>query len=79
MRLKDKIVEIFDIQFVSIKFWVGSQIVLKYIQNINRNFPTFVLNCLIGIRPKSNVVDWNFILGNQNPAGLCTRHIPFSI
>ena len=27
----------------------------------------------------SNVVDWNFISGNQNPADLCTRDISFSI
>ena len=46
MRLKDKIVEKFDIQFVSIKVCVDSQIVLKYIQNTNSNFPIFVINCL---------------------------------
>ena len=57
VRLKDKIVEIFNIQFVSIKFWVDSQIVLKYIQNTNRNFPTFVMNRLNEIRVNSNVVD----------------------
>ena len=47
VRLKDKIVEIFDIQLFRIKFWVDSQIVLKYIQNTNCNF--------------LNAVDWNFI------------------
>ena len=46
MRLKDKIVEKFDIEFVSIKVCVDSQIVLKYIQNTNSNFPIFVINCL---------------------------------
>ena len=79
MRLKDKIVEIFGIQFVSIKFWVKSQIVLKSIQNTNHNFPTFVMNRLNEIRLNPNVVDWNFIPGNQNPADLCTRYMPFSI
>ena len=79
VRLKDKIVEIFDIQFVSFKFWVDSQIVLKYIQNTNRNFSIFVTNRLNEIRLNSNVVDWNFIQGNQNPADLCTRYIPFNI
>ena len=79
VRLKDKVVEIIDIQFVSIKFWVDSQIILKYVQNINRNFPTFVMNRLNKIRLNSNVVDWNFIPGNQKPADLCTRYMPFSI
>ena len=65
VRLKDKIVEVFGIHFVSIKFWVGSQMVLKYIQNTNRNFPIFVMNRLSEIRLNSNVVDWNFIPGNQ--------------
>ena len=79
MRLKDKIVEIFDIQLFSIKFWVDSQIILKYIQNTNRNFPIFGMNRLNEIRLNPNVVDWNFIPGNQNPADLCTRYMPFSI
>ena len=51
VKLKDKIAEIFDIQFVSIKFWTDSQIVLKYIQNTDRNFEIFVMNCL-------NKLDW---------------------
>ena len=57
VRSKDKIAEIFDIQFVSIKFWVDPQIVLKYIQNTNCNFPTFVMNRLNEITLNSNVVD----------------------
>ena len=60
-------------------FWVDSQIVLKYIQNTNRNFPTFVMNRLNEIRLNSDVVDWNFIQGNQNPADLCTIYMPFNI
>ena len=79
VRLKDRIVDVFDIQFVSIKFWVDSQIVLKYIQNTNHNFSIFVMNRLDEIRLNSNVVDWSFIPGDQNPAALCTRCIPFSI
>ena len=79
MRLKDKINEIFDIQFVSIKFWVDSQIVLKYIQNTNRNFPTFAMNCLNDIRLNSNAVNWNFIPGNQNQADSFTRYVSFSV
>ena len=79
MRLKDTIVEIFDIQFVSMKVWVDSQIVLKYIQNTNHNFAIFLINCMNEIRLNSNIVDWNFILGNQNPADLCTRYMTFSI
>ena len=31
------------------------------------------------IRLNLNVVDWNFIPQNQNPADLCTVYIPFSI
>ena len=57
VRLKDKIVELFDIQSVSIKFCVDSQIVLKYIQNTNRNFPICVMNRLNEIRLNSNVAD----------------------
>ena len=79
VRLKDRIIDVFDIQFVSIKFWVDSQIVLKYIQNTNHNFSIFVMNRLDEIRLNSNVVDWSFIPGDQNQAALCTRCIPFSI
>ena len=31
------------------------------------------------IRLISNVVDWNFILGNQNPVDLCARYMSFII
>ena len=27
----------------------------------------------------SNVVDWNFIPGNQNPTDLCTKYLPLNI
>ena len=37
------------------------------------------MNRLDEIRLNSNVVDWSFIPGDQNPAALCTRCIPFSI
>ena len=37
------------------------------------------MNRLNKIRLNSNVVDWNFIPGNQKPADLCTRYMPFSI
>lgn len=79
VRLKDTIVEIFNIQFVRVMFWVDSQIVLNYIKNTSRKFPTFVMNRLNEIRLNSNISDWNFISGNQNPADLCTRYTPFSI
>ena len=79
VRLKDKIAEKFYIQFVSIKFRVDTQIVLKYIPNTNRNFPIFVVNHLNETRLNSKVVDWYLIPENQNPADLRTRHMPFSI
>ena len=47
MILKDKTAENFDIKFSKIKFWVESQILLKYIKNTSLSFPVFVMNHLI--------------------------------
>ena len=37
------------------------------------------MNRLNETRLNTNVVDWNFIPGNQIPSDLCTRCMPFSI
>ena len=37
------------------------------------------MNRLNETRLNTNVVDWNFIPGNQIPSDLCTRYMPFSI
>ena len=63
-----KIVENFDI---NINFWVDSQIVLKYLQNTSCNFPVLVMNHLNKIRANSNIVNWNLMSDNQNPADNC--------
>ena len=63
-EIKRKIVEILDIKFVSIKFWADSQIVLKYIQKTNRNFPIFVINRLNEVRLNSHVpIGQIYVLG----------------
>ena len=37
------------------------------------------MDCLNEIRLNSNLLNWSFIPGNQNPADLCTIYMPFSI
>jgi transposase InsO family protein len=54
-------------------FWVDSEIVLKYINNENRRFLVFVGNRVSMIRESTEVDQWHFVSGKENPADLLTR------
>ena len=69
VRLKDKIIEIYDIKFSKTNFSVDSQIF---------QFLIFIMNRLNEIRLNSNIFDCNFIPGSLDPADLCTRYTPFN-
>lgn len=69
VRLRDKIIEIYDIKFSKTNFSVDSQIF---------QFLIFIMNRLNEIRLNSNIFDCNFIPGNSDPSDLCTRYTPFN-
>ena len=75
-RLKVKIIKEGKFDPSKIYFWSDSKTVLKYIYNEHKRFSVFVTHRVNEIRLSSEISDWHFIPGNQNPADDCTR--PFS-
>ena len=57
-----------DIKIDSIRFWTDSQI-----KNLSRKFSVYIMNHLNEIRVNSNVEEWFFVPGEQNPADHCNR------
>ncbi|XP_041858777.1 uncharacterized protein LOC121651002 [Melanotaenia boesemani] len=56
-------------------FWTDSTSVLKYIQNEDRRFKTFVANRITTIRDGSKVTQWRYIPSCSNPADVASRGI----
>ena len=54
-------------------YWTDSTIVLKYINNKNKRFQTFVANRLEYIHSGSQPVEWHHVEGKQNPADYASR------
>ena len=54
-------------------YWSDSTIVLKYINNINKRFRTFVANRLEYIHSGSETEQWRHVEGKQNPADYASR------
>ena len=54
-------------------YWSDSTIVLKYINNINKRFKTFVANRLEFIHSGSKAAQWRHVQGKQNPADYASR------
>ena len=75
-RLKVKIIKEGKFDPSKIYFWSDSKAVLKYIYNEHKRFSVFVTQRVNEIRLSSEISDWHYIPGNQNPADDCTR--PFS-
>ncbi|XP_057310467.1 uncharacterized protein LOC130648433 [Hydractinia symbiolongicarpus] len=63
---------------LSTKFWIESQIVLKYISKENRKFSVFVMNRINEIRTTTDVNSWRFVPETLNPADNATRSVPLS-
>ena len=54
-------------------YWTDSTIVLKYINNKNKRFQTFVANRLEFIHSGSEPTQWFHVEGKQNPADYASR------
>ena len=54
-------------------FWTDSSTVLKYINNENKRFRTFVANRIFVIRGASDPAQWQYIHTSQNPADSASR------
>lgn len=59
-------------------FWTDSTSVLKYIQNENKRFKTFVANRVNTIREITKVKQWRHISTKQNPADYASRGLKAS-
>jgi len=77
-RLKETILQRLQVPDGCIYFWSDSKTVLKYINNENRRFPTFVMHRVNEIRLNSPKESWRFVPGLKNPADHCTRYTNFS-
>lgn len=54
-------------------FWIDSSTVLKYINNENRRFRTFVAYRISVIREATDPVQWQYVHTSQNPADSASR------
>lgn len=54
-------------------FWTDSTSVIKYINNEDRRFQTFVANRVSTIRDNSDVAQWRYISSKKNPADEASR------
>lgn len=59
-------------------FWTDSTSTLKYIQNENKRFKTFVANRVNTIREFTKVKQWRYINTKQNPADCASRGLKAS-
>ena len=57
-------------------FWTDSTAVIKYINNENKRFQTFVANRIALIKDGSDPSQWNYIQTKMNPADDASRGIP---
>lgn len=49
-------------------FWTDSTTVLKYINNENKHFRTFVANRISFVRDATEVQQWRYVSTKENPA-----------
>jgi len=64
-----------QIQIHAIYFWTDSMAVMRYVANQSTRFQTFVANRLAIIHEGSDVKQWKFIDGRNNPADIASRGI----
>ena len=62
-----------DIPLGKSTFWTDSTAVLRYVENEDRRFQTFVANRVAVIRDQSDPVQWKFVDGALNPADFASR------
>ncbi len=57
-------------------FWTDSTCVLRYIENTNKRFQTFVANRIATIHDASTPTQWNYVDTHLNPADDASRGVP---
>ncbi|XP_065361967.1 uncharacterized protein LOC135955547 [Calliphora vicina] len=78
VRLKEAIVSSHDIKPTGITFWSDSKTVVKWIQSDCRVYKQFVSHRIAEILEHSEVDQWRWVPGPQNPADDATRSQYFS-
>ena len=56
-------------------FWIGSKVVLGYINNSSKHFPVIVANCIQKLHSYSSVTQWKYVPSEDNPADHASRGI----
>ena len=59
------------------RFWTDSQVVLAYIRSTTKIFKVFVVNRVQKIKEHSDINQWNYEKGKDNPAGDASRGLFF--
>ena len=72
-RLDQMLKQELEIDLESSIFWTDSTSVIKYIENAERRFQTFVANRVSKIRDVSTPEQWNYVNTAQNPADYVSR------
>ncbi|TKS65758.1 hypothetical protein D9C73_028515 [Collichthys lucidus] len=67
-----------QLQLESSIFWTDSTSTLKYIQNENKRFKTFVANRVNTIREMTSITQWRYVNTKQNPADCASRGLKAS-
>lgn len=67
-----------ELQLEPSTFWTDSASTLKYIQNENKRFKTFVANRINTIREMTSIKQWKYINTKQNPADCASRGLKAS-
>ncbi|KAK6175033.1 hypothetical protein SNE40_013574 [Patella caerulea] len=75
VRLNKLITKELDVNIEKSTYWTDSTSVLKYINNKDKRFKTFVANRIAFIHDGSDPSDWSFINGALNPGDEASRGI----
>ena len=75
VRMYRVLVHELDLPIHKSYLWTDSMLVLQYIRNCTKRFKIFVANRVTEILEVSRKEQWNFVLGEQNPADLITRGV----
>lgn len=78
VRLKEAIISSHDIRPTEITFWSDSRTVVKWIQSDSRVYKQFVSHRIAEVLDYSEVKQWRWVPGSQNPADDATRPQYFS-
>lgn len=67
-----------QLQLEKFIFWTDSTSTLKYIQNENKRFKTFIANRVNTIREMTSIKQWRYVNTKQDPADCASRGLKAS-